>query len=103
MLVAPACGTASLRRRDLASYVEQATAQERSPRPNVGWCVGSNYVELPTGLDPAGPIAGAVHARFVLGTGVTCTAPPAGFVRRGFAGADLGVPSDTYPLFVPPA
>jgi hypothetical protein len=101
MRVAPACGTPSLARRDLTRYVRQAAADERPSRPSIGWCVGPNYVELPVGLDPAGPIAGAVHARFVLGTGLTCAAPPAGYVRRGFAGVDLGVPAGTYPLFVP--
>jgi hypothetical protein len=43
---------------------------------------------------------GAVPANYIEGVGITCDAPPAGFVRMGFADNDM-VPKDTYPYYGP--
>jgi len=52
------------------------------------------FLDLLVG-EPAkdGHYTGAVAANFVKGVGLTCTSPPAGYVRRGFAGM--------YPYYVP--
>jgi hypothetical protein len=43
--------------------------------------------------------AGATLARFVEGTGLTCDAPPAGYVQKGFAGDAQHVPDGLYAYF----
>ena len=72
-------------------------------RANVGYCSGLTFSEVPEGLDPAGPLAGAQRANFVDDRGLTCAAPPPGFVRRGFATAAMGVPPGTYPYYAHPS
>jgi hypothetical protein len=47
-----------------------------------------------------GHYAGAVFANFIAGVGLTCSAPPGGYVRQGFADGG-GVPaSGPYPYYV---
>lgn len=99
VLVSPACGKPSLATRNLARYVAQDTHETIGAAPNVGYCLGGNFDELPEGLDPAGVLAEAKRAIFVAGQGVTCKAPPADYVRHGFATANQGVPADTYALY----
>ncbi|HWB22718.1 MAG TPA: hypothetical protein VG652_07500 [Gaiellaceae bacterium] len=101
MLVSPACGKPSLATRDLAAYVAKDTHETIGAAPNVGYCLGNNFDELPEGLDPAGVLVGAKRAVFIAGQGLTCNAPPAGYIRRGFANADEGVPADTYAFYSP--
>ena len=100
MLVAPACSQPPLTSRDLSSYV-RAYDEELRSGAEIGYCEGPNYRALPLGLYPAGALARAKPASFVAGSGLTCAAPPAGYVRRGFATADMGVREHTYPLYVP--
>jgi hypothetical protein len=44
--------------------------------------------------------SGAYPAIYVEGTGITCAAPPAGYVRAGFAPESLHVPGGVYPYWV---
>jgi hypothetical protein len=44
--------------------------------------------------------AGAIPANFVEGSGLTCSAPPAGYVRRGFASDQQHVIGGIYPYYV---
>ena len=97
ILVAPACGHPSLRTRNLTKYVEET----KQLNANIGWCTGVNYTSVSEGLIPAGPLRAARHANFIAGKGLTCLPPPAGYKRRGFAAADLGVPANTYPYYAP--
>ena len=48
-----------------------------------------------------GRLTGAVPANYVEGVGITCAAPPPGFVRRGFASSDKNVPGGIHPYYVP--
>jgi len=98
LLVAPACGQPSLTRRDLRPYLMQYSHNSNS---NIGYCTGANFIALPATLDPAGPIAGAKHANFVAGQGLTCAPPPAGYARHGFATPAMGEPGNTYPYYAP--
>ena len=100
VLVSPACGTPPLTARGPVDAAIEPLV--RSNRPSVGYCLGTNFNQLPQGLEPAGRLAGATPALFVAGTGITCLPPPAGYVHDGFASPDLGVPADTYPLYSPP-
>ena len=75
--------------------------QERQSQANIDYCLGSNLETLPEGLDPAGALQGATRARFVVGQGLTCAQPPAGYKQRGFATPEMSVPADTYPLYAP--
>jgi hypothetical protein len=45
--------------------------------------------------------AGATPANFVQGSGLTCSGPPAGYVRRGFASDQQHVLGGIYPYYVP--
>lgn len=99
VLVAPACGLPSLRTRDLSAFV--AEAAELSGRI-VLYCQDRNAYELKAGFYPTGIIAAAKPAPYVVGVGIGCEPPPPGYVRKGFAGEEHGVPPDTYPLYAPP-
>ena len=48
-----------------------------------------------------GPYEGAAPANFVQGVGLTCSPPPAGYVRDGFAGAENQVAAGIYPFYRP--
>jgi hypothetical protein len=100
--IAPACNRPPLTARSFSGLVAQweTPASWRETRPNIGWCYGSNYVLLRSGLVP--PVdPNNKPANFIRGTGITCSAPPAGYVRRGFADPSLGVPAKTYPYYAP--
>jgi hypothetical protein len=97
--IAPACGRPSLATRDLTPYLEKYRSELAGHRANVGYCHNTYFYELPEGLVPAGALAGATRARFVSGQGLTCAPVPKGYVRRGFASPDLGVPANTYPYY----
>jgi hypothetical protein len=47
--------------------------------------------------------SGAYPAIFVQGIGITCSAPPAGYVQDGFAPESLHVPGNVYAYWVPAA
>ena len=101
LLVAPACGQPSLAARNLASAAASYDYELHHDRSNIGWCTGGNYHPIRTGLYPAGALAGATIAIVVQGHGITCSEPPPGYKRHGFATPDMGVPANTYPLYVP--
>ncbi|MBV8481032.1 MAG: hypothetical protein JOY72_12105 [Actinobacteria bacterium] len=96
LYVAPACGDPPLTTRDLRPYV-----QKLASGGNIGYCEGSNFVELPAALYPTGPLANASPANVIAGQGLTCAGPPAGFKRRGFATPAMGFPAGTYPYYAP--
>ena len=98
VLVAPACGRPGLGGHDLARYVAGYRAIEGH---QIGYCVGADFSLVPAGLYPSGPLAGAKRAIFVAGRGLKCPPVPAGFVRRGFATAEMNVPARTYAYFAP--
>lgn len=100
VIVAPACGQPSLVHRNLTSFVAQYR-HDIASQTMIGYCTGVNYVPLQAGLDPTGVLRGATRAKFVVGQGLTCAAPPSNYKRHGYATADLGVPADTYPLYSP--
>ena len=99
VLVSPACGHESLTHRNLTRYVASYRAENAASRPNIGFCQGLTFTEIPQGLVPAGPLAGARRAIVVAGQGLTCAAPPAGYRHRGFA--TQSVPADTYAYYAP--
>lgn len=61
------------------------------------------FLDLLVG-EPAvdGHYTGAVPATFVKGVGLTCAAPPAGYVRQGFASGGGQPGTGIYPYFAPP-
>lgn len=100
VLVSPGCGRPSLLTRNLSSFVAEYN-HELASQETIGYCSGVNFTSLPAGLEPSGPLLGATRARFVVGQGLTCASPPAGYTRHGFATAAMNVPADTYPLYSP--
>jgi hypothetical protein len=73
------------------TYVLAATSSAGEAR--AGYCLAGIFVDLVLGQPDADPArAGATPAIFVAGEGITCDAPPAGYTRQGFAGANLHVP-----------
>jgi hypothetical protein len=66
-------------------------------RENMGYCVGGAFQERPSGR-----YRDATPAAFVVGLGLTCDPPPPGYVDKGFAPVELGVPENTYRLYGPP-
>jgi hypothetical protein len=101
VLVAPACRAPALAPRRLASYAKSYREEAHRSRSNISWCDGGRYFTLQDGLVPFGPVAKATKAIFVLGSGVRCLAPPAGYTDHGYAPASLGVPANTYRLYEP--
>lgn len=99
VLVAPGCDSPSLRTHDLGPFVEEA--KEQSGREIV-YCLEGNTYTVLDGFYPAGIIARAKPAPYVVGVGLGCDPPPPDYVRRGFATEAEGVPPRTYPLYAPP-
>jgi hypothetical protein len=99
VIVSPACGQPPLTTRNLERYVKADPYEVIGSAPNVGYCQGLTYSELPQGLYPVDLLAGARRAIFVAGQGVTCAPPPPGYKRHGFATSDMSVPANTYPLY----
>ena len=101
-ILAPACGQPPLTRRNLTRLVArwEVNPPSYSESPHIGWCYGANYLALPIGLVPPQSPTNRV-ADFVKGIGLTCSPPPPGFKRHGFAHAPLQVPPGIYPYFSP--
>jgi hypothetical protein len=101
-ILAPACGHAPLTARNLAKPISrwETDPEPFDQRPQIGWCYGTNYIALATGLVPP-RLPGNRHASYVEGTGLTCAPPPPGFVHKGFAPTSLGVRGGIYPYYVP--
>ncbi len=92
-----AATAAAARREQSGSTVFVRTGTTALHRENVGYCVGGAFQ-----VRPAAKYPDAAPAIFVSGSGLTCDPPPAGFVDKGLAPADLGVPANTYRLYGPP-
>jgi hypothetical protein len=99
VLVAPSCGLDPLTTRDLSGYVSHWGGLPTADRPNVGWCRNGAFLRAVEGLEPSGDPADVTQAIFVSGEGLTCSPPPAGYKRRGFA--TQGVPAGVYPYYAP--
>jgi hypothetical protein len=100
LFVAPACGQPSLTKRNLASYV-QAYREQLAHPGDIGYCLGTNFNLVPSGMVPAGILKDATPAIVVAGTGLTCPPAPAGYKHRGYATPEMGFPADTYPYYAP--
>lgn len=70
--------------------------------PRIGYCLHGLFLNLAEG-QPGWDrrFRGATIANFIAGEGTTCSQPPAGYVRRGFATAEMGARPDTYPYYAP--
>jgi hypothetical protein len=80
-----------------------AVAADDAPLPRVGYCMGTKFVNLALGQPGVDPMyEGAVLARYVEGKGITCNAPPAGWVAFTTAPDEFGVPGRLYTYWVPP-
>ncbi len=99
--VAPACGATPLTKRNLTPYVQKYANLEVQSRPNIGYCIGLTFNEVPQGLYPALLLKGARRAIVIKGQGLTCARPPVGYKHRGFATAAMQVPADTYAYYAP--
>jgi hypothetical protein len=100
-IVAPACASPPLTARNLMPLVQRwEVGVPPSPhRPSVGWCLGTHYVDVPTGLVPDGTPRRL--ASFVQGVGLSCLPPPPGYKRHGKATSTPGVPDNLYPFYRP--
>ena len=98
MLVSPACGQPPLTTRNLSRVVARY-GNPSEERPSIAWCKDGAFFTLPEGIEPAGDQAGATHAIFVQGTGLTCGQPPPGYRHHGTA--SQGVPPGIYPYYAP--
>ncbi|MDH4178485.1 MAG: hypothetical protein OEV72_12995 [Thermoleophilia bacterium] len=77
-----------------------AFAQEE----RVGYCLKGEFLNLVRGQPSADPqYDGWEYAWYVDGKGITCDAPPAGWVATTTAPDELGVPGNTYAWYRPPA
>jgi hypothetical protein len=98
-IVSPACGEASLRTHDLTRYVDAWERTQPSPH-QIGWCLSGTFTNIRVGLEPLPSPANKV-ASFVKDQGLTCSPPPPGYTRHGFASAKLNVRGGTYPYYAP--
>src|SRR5581483_7457519 len=94
--ITPRCGDPPFTSRDLSGYVQKYGNGETPP--SVAWCAAGNFFTLPEGTEPRGEQAGATHADFVEGTGLTCSVPP-GYKQHGYA--TQGVQPGIYPYYTP--
>jgi len=79
-----------------------ALAAGEAPLPRVGYCLEGKFLNLELGQPSAdSAYEGAVLARYVDGRGITCAAPPAGYVLAGTAPDEYGVPGRLYAYWVP--
>jgi hypothetical protein len=82
---------------------ETAVSPSSEQVSHFGYCLDGVFIELSPNqpaLDPR--YKNAVPANYIAGQGITCSAPPPGYVRDGFATADLGVPPGIYPYYHAP-
>ena len=92
-ILTPACGQPPLTTRNLAKLIDrwEVDPQPFDVRQHIGWCYGPNYFAACERPRSAQRLPGNRPASFIEGIGLTCAKPPAGFVRKGLAGAWLGV------------
>jgi hypothetical protein len=80
-----------------------AFAADDAPLPRVGYCTGTEFVNLALGQPRVDPMyEGAVLAWYVAGKGITCNPPPAGYVTHTTAPDEFGVPGRLYTYWEPP-
>lgn len=66
----------------------------------VGYCLQGQFLDLQQGEPQRDRrFNGATVASFIQGQGITCSPPPPGFIRRGYATANMGVPAGIYPYY----
>jgi hypothetical protein len=74
-----------------------ALAADHAPLPRVGYCLDGEFVNLALGQPKVDlTYEGAVLANYVAGVGLTCKAPPAGYVTVTTAPDEFGVPGRLY-------
>ncbi|HEX5585045.1 hypothetical protein [Gaiella sp.] len=74
-----------------------ALAGDHAPLPRVGYCLDGDFVNLALGQPKVDlTYEGAVLANYVAGVGLTCKAPPAGYVTVTTAPDEFGVPGRLY-------
>lgn len=79
-----------------------AVAAGDAPLPRVGYCLDGKFLNLELGQPSVDPTyEDAVLAWYVHGRGITCAAPPAGYVAFETAPDELGVPGRLYAYWVP--
>jgi hypothetical protein len=70
--------------------------------PRAGYCMDGKFLNLVLGQPSADPMyEDAVLAWYVEGRGITCAAPPAGYVAFETAPDEFGVPGRLYAYWVP--
>jgi hypothetical protein len=80
-----------------------ALASDDAPLPRVGYCMGTKFLNLALGQPKVDPMyEGAVLAWYVAGKGITCNAPPVGYVTVTTAPDEFGVPGRLYTYWQPP-
>ncbi|MCZ7588881.1 MAG: hypothetical protein M5U27_08540 [Gaiella sp.] len=88
----------------LAGAGSALAADNPAPLPRVGYCLSGKFVNLALGQPLVDPMyEGAVVANYIKGVGITCKAPPPGWVSVTTAPDEFGVPGRLYPYWVPPA
>ena len=72
--------------------------------PRVGYCMDGKFLNLELGQPKLDPMyEDAVLAWYIDGRGITCAAPPPGWVAFETAPDEFGVPGRLYAYWVPPA
>jgi hypothetical protein len=81
--------------------VGSAFAADDTPS-RAGYCMGTKFLDLVYGQPLVDPeYEGAVLAWYVAGKGLTCDAPPEGYIAFTTAADELGVPGGLYAYWVP--
>jgi hypothetical protein len=79
-----------------------ALAANAQGLPRAGYCLHGKFLNLVLGQPSADPMyEDAVLAWYVKGVGITCAAPPAGYVAFETAPDEFGVPGRLYAYWVP--
>jgi hypothetical protein len=86
----------------LAGAGSALAANDEAPLPRVGYCLEGTFVNLALGQPLVDPMyEGAVVANYVAGVGLTCKAPPPGYVTVTTAPDEFGVPGRLYLYWQP--
>jgi hypothetical protein len=70
--------------------------------PRIGYCLNGQFLNLAEDQPEWDRrFRDATVANYIAGPGITCSPPPAGYVRHGFATAAVGARPGTYPYYGP--